>query len=96
MKTAINQIIQLTADEFDVTPRAIKGKNKCELLSLARQAAMHICWKHIGVTDNTITHYFGRRPACSLTWARKTVAAMLETNKAFAKAYQNIESKINL
>ena len=96
MKAAIDQIIQLTAEEFGVMPQAIRGRNKSEFLSLARQAAMHLCWRHIGFTDRTIAHHFGKRDGPAISWARKTVSSLMETNKAFRKSYQKIESKINL
>lgn len=96
MKTAINQIIEITAKEFGVVPRAILGRSKTEVLSFPRMAAMHLAWRYLGAADRTIAHFFARRKGDSIRYARQTVPTLLETNKAFRNAYQNIESNLDL
>lgn len=96
MKQIIEKIIEVTAQEFGVVPRAILGRSKTEVLSFPRMAAMHLAWRYLGAADRTVAHYFARKKGGSIRYARQTVPTLLETNKAFRKAYQNIEANLNL
>jgi len=96
MKTEITHIIELTAEEFGVMPKAIVGRNRAEVLCFARQAAMFLAWRHVGAADTTLGYYFGKRKGSAILYARKSVPTLLETNKAFRNAFMNIEEKINL
>ena len=96
MKEAINQIIETVANEFGITPEALRGATRVESIVIPRMTAMELVWKHCGVTYNTVAHHFGKRDHGTVLHARKRVYALLETNTAFANAYRNIESNLNL
>jgi len=94
MKQAIEKIIETTAQEFGVVPRAIKGDSKIQSISFPRLAAMYLAWRYMGAADLTVAYYFNRKRGSSIRYARQTVPTLIETNKAFRKAYQNIEDKL--
>ena len=94
MKQIIEKIIETTALEFGVIPRAIKGRSKTEAISFPRLAAMYLAWRYMGAADLTVAYYFNRKKGSSVRHARQTVPTLIETNKAFRKAYRNIEEKL--
>jgi len=94
MKNIIDQIIQTTASEFGITTRMILGKTKSQQASVPRLLAMYTAWTYLGVADRTIAYYFNRKHGDSVRYARNVVPTILETNKTFRKAYQNIEQKL--
>lgn len=96
MKSAIDQIIQATAEEFGITPKALCGPTRAEAVAIPRMIAMELTWKHCGITYQTVAHHFGKRDHGTVLHARKRVHFMKANNKAFRQAYENIESKINL
>ena len=94
MKQAINIIIETVAAEFGVFPRAIKGNSKTEAISFPRLAAIYLAWRYMGAADLTVAYYFNRKKGGCVRHARQTVPTLIETNKAFRKAYRNIEEKL--
>ena len=94
MKQAIEKIIETTAQEFGVFPMAIKGNSKTEAISFPRMAAIYLAWRYMGAADLTVAYYFNRKKGSSVRHARQTVPTLIETTKAFRKAYRNIEEKL--
>jgi hypothetical protein len=48
----------------------------------------------MGAADLTVAYYFNRKKGSCVRHARQTVPTLIETNKAFRKAYRNIEEKL--
>jgi len=94
MKAAINTIIATVAEEFGVVPMAIKGNSRTEAISFPRLAAIYLAWRYMGAADLTVAYYFNRKKGACVRHARQTVPTLIQTNKAFRKAYQNIEEKL--
>ena len=96
MKAAINQIIEATAKEFGISPKALCGKTRAESVAIPRMVAMELVWKHCGITYQTVANHFGKRDHGTVLHARKRVHFMRDNNKAFATAYRNIEENLEL
>lgn len=93
MKAAINQIIEITAEEFGVTPRAIVGDIRAEFIAIPRMAAMVLVRTHLGLKTTTVGYYFNRNHS-TVSHAQRRFSQHHQTNKAFRKAYQKIEEKL--
>jgi len=93
MRSSINQIIETVAQEFGVTPRAILGDIRAEFIVIPRMAAMVLVRTHLGLKTTTVGYYFNRNHS-TVSHAQKMFSQHYQTNKAFRKAYQNIEEKL--
>lgn len=93
MRSSINQIIETVAQEFGVTPRAIVGDIRAEFIAIPRMAAMVLVRTHLGLKTTTVGYYFNRDHS-TVTHAQKRFSHLHQTNKAFRKAYLNIEEKL--
>ena len=93
MKQAINTIIATVAEEFGVTPRAILGDIRADFIVIPRMAAIVLVRTHLGLKATTVGYYFNRNHS-TVSHAQKMFSQHYQTNKAFRKAYQNIEEKL--
>lgn len=89
-------IIKDVEDYFDLPNGALKGLTRSEHVAIPRMMAMEMIWKHCNMRQKDVVKYLNRRDHGSVTHARNRVLALRQTDKAFARAYRNIEANLNL
>lgn len=94
MKTVIEKIKAITADEFGVTVEQMEGLTRNQMPTIARQTAMFLIMEHCKLNEVTVGQLFNRHHGTVFN-AKKQTQKALDVNKGFQKTYKIIQEKIN-
>ena len=75
------QILAEAARCCDAAPADITGTGRHARLVMARQAAMYVCRRHLGLSYPELGRAFGGRDHSTVIHAVKKIGKMLESNK---------------
>jgi chromosomal replication initiator protein len=88
-------ITEKTAEEFKITINQIKGQSRTKTQTQARQVAMYLMRKHLGLSLKEIGLYFGKKDHTTVLHAIKKVEDMRTLDQEFASLLNRITMRIN-
>jgi len=94
-RTTPNRIAKQTARTFNISVEDIKGRRRTAPIALARQAAMFLMRKLLGLSLKEIGRFFGGKDHTTVLHAIEKIKRLKEEDPDFREQILGIEQRIN-
>ena len=88
-------IQQAVADEWRVTPEALRSKTRTKTLTIPRQAAMYLCRELLGLQLVEIGNAFGGRDHSTVIHSLDRAAELLKSDQDFRQHVEKLKTILN-
>ncbi|MFW5967002.1 MAG: chromosomal replication initiator protein DnaA [Persicimonas sp.] len=89
------RIIEIVADDFDITPRDIKGNRRTRAISRPRQYAMYLARKHTDHSYPELGEQFGGKDHTTVLAAAKKIGGLIEEeDEKMCALIERLENKL--
>ncbi len=95
-KNKINKVINIVADNYNITPEDIKGKSRLSKIAVPRQIAMYICRIYLEESLPKIGNEFGGKDHTTVMHSVNKIKKAIDKDKALEEEIKKIVSKANL
>jgi len=85
-------IVRVVARRLDIPEQKIFSRDRQAAVALARQVAMVLCRRRLGLTLDATAQIFGRDHG-AVTWALKAVEDRVQTDCSFGRLFAAIEAE---
>jgi len=93
-KNNIDKVIQLVADNYNITPEDIKSKKRLAKIAVPRQIGMYICRTHLKESLPKIGSEFGGKDHTTVMHSVDKIKKEIEKDKALEEEINKIISKV--
>ena len=90
----IADVMEIVADQFDVTIDQLKSKKRTQDLALARQVAMYLAREKVGASLNQIGRAFGKRDHSTVSHAIQKIQRIYNEDPKFKGRIKDLIEKI--
>lgn len=87
-------IKEVIANQSGIAVTAIEGKKRDREIVEVRQMCMVMCQEHTSLSLKSIGELFGKRDHSTVLHARRSVEALLDTDKTFKKRFNTYKIEI--
>ena len=95
-KIGVNDIIEMVAPFFGVSPIGIKGPNRNKDVSLARQVAMYLCRELLPELNTTVVGTaFGGRDHATIVYACQRVKGLMELDPELKTLVTQVQKRLS-
>jgi chromosomal replication initiator protein len=91
---SIDEIKKIVCEYFELTLDTLLSNTKKREIVLSRQIAMYLSKNHTKHSSAQIGDQIGRKDHTTVLHACKTVKNLIDTNKAFKKTMEDLETRL--